>query len=90
MFDEKIKEMNENLEPFKPNVNPNKRVYTCKEIQDILGVSRTTIYHLIESKVFHTVRVGGQYRISKISFDKWLDSQSEINKNVNDANEKIA
>lgn len=50
-----------------------KQVYTCEEIQEILGISRSTAYRLIRSEVFHTVRIGGQYRISKKSFDAWLD-----------------
>lgn len=50
-----------------------KQVYTCEEIQEILGISRSTAYRLIRSEVFRTVRIGGQYRISKKSFDAWLD-----------------
>lgn len=50
-----------------------KQVYTCEEIQEILGISRSTAYRLIRSGVFRTVRIGGQYRISKKSFDAWLD-----------------
>lgn len=79
MFDEKIEKMNSNTEEFEILPCSNKRVYTCKEVQDILGISRTTVYNLINSKVFHSVRIGGQYRISKISFDKWLDNQSDNN-----------
>lgn len=79
MLDEKIEKMNGNTEGFEMLPCSNKRVYTCKEVQDILGVSRTTVYNLINSKVFHSVRIGGQYRISKISFDKWLDNQSDNN-----------
>ena len=75
MFDEKIEKMNSSTEGFEVLPCSNKRVYTCKEVQDILGVSRTTVYNLINSKVFHSVRIGGQYRISKISFDKWLDNE---------------
>ena len=74
MFEEKIVEMNANPEGI-PAPRYEKRVYTAEEIQDILGISRTTTYQLIRSKAFHSVRVGGQYRISKKSFDKWLDSQ---------------
>lgn len=77
IFDEKIKEMNKNLDSYEFKQD-GKRVYTCEEIQSILGVSRSTVYHLIKSNVFHTVRVGGQYRISKKSFDDWLNNQSEI------------
>ena len=79
MFDEKIEKMNSNTEEFEILPCSNKRVYTCKEVQDILGISRTTVYNLINSKVFHSVRIGGQYRISKISFDKWLDNQNDKN-----------
>ena len=77
MFEEKILEMNKNLKPYEIK-DQNKRVYTCNEIQNILGVSRTTVYQLIRSKVFNTVRVGGQYQISKKSFDKWLDEQNNL------------
>ena len=50
-----------------------KRTFTVDEIQDILGISRTTAYNLVKSKEFHSVRVGGHIRISKKSFDEWLD-----------------
>lgn len=73
MFEDKIEHMNENIGNI-PMMEYEKRVYTPDEIQDILGVSRTTIYQLIKSKVFHSVRVGGQYRISKKSFDDWLEN----------------
>ncbi len=55
--------------------NRDKRVYTVDEIQDILGIGRTSAYSLVKQKVFHSVRVGGSIRISKKSFDAWLDSQ---------------
>ena len=55
--------------------NTDKRVYTVDEIQDILGIGRTSAYSLVKQKVFHSVRVGGRIRISKKSFDAWLDSQ---------------
>ena len=34
----------------------------------------TDAYNLANSGEFRCVRVGGQYRISKKSFDKWLDA----------------
>ena len=55
--------------------NPDKRVYTVDEIQNILGIGRTSAYSLVKQRVFHSVRVGGSIRISKKSFDAWLDSQ---------------
>ena len=74
MFEDRIAEMNKRPESVAPAIPYEKRVYTVDEIQDILGVSKTTTYQLIKSKVFHSVRVGGQYRISKKSFDNWLDN----------------
>ena len=53
-----------------------KRVYTVDEIQDILEIGRTSAYSLVKQKLFRSVRVGGSIRISKKSFDEWLDSQN--------------
>ena len=52
-----------------------KRTYTVDEIQDILGISRPTAYALVKKSEFHSIRVGGHIRISKKSFDLWLDNQ---------------
>ena len=49
---------------------------TVDEIQDILGISRPTAYNLVKKGLFHSVRVGGHIRISKKSFDEWLDQKS--------------
>ena len=51
-----------------------KRCYSVKELQKILGVSRTGIYELLKRKEFRWVLVGGKYIISKASFDRWLDA----------------
>ena len=51
-----------------------KRTYTVSEIQDILEIGRTTAYNLIKQNLFRCVRVGGCIRISKKSFDAWLDT----------------
>ena len=50
-----------------------KRVYTVDEIIDILGIGKNAAYTLVNSGVFHSVKIGGHYRISKKSFDQWLD-----------------
>lgn len=50
-----------------------KRCYSVAELQEILGVSRQCIYELLKKKEFSWVMVGGKYRISKKSFDEWLD-----------------
>ena len=50
-----------------------KRCYTVKEIQEILGISRPTVYELLKKNEFRWVQIGTKYRISKKSFDGWLD-----------------
>ena len=54
---------------------PDIRAYTVDDIQHILKVSRTTVYELLKSKKFHSVRVAGQYRISKNVFDNCLNGE---------------
>ena len=56
------------------NVVFDKRTYTVDEIQDILEISRPTAYALVKKNEFHSIRVGGHIRISKKSFDSWLDN----------------
>ena len=59
-----------------PNTTCNKRTYTVQEIADILGISMTAAYALVHKELFKTVRIGAAIRISKASFDEWLDRQS--------------
>ena len=54
-----------------------KRCYTVKEIQTMLGISRPTVYDLLQEKKFRWFKIGNKYRISKNSFDEWLDQQME-------------
>lgn len=55
-----------------------KRCYTVQELQEILGVSRPTVYSLLKRNEFRWIQLdGGKYRISKKSFDDWLDKQPE-------------
>ena len=53
-----------------------KRCYKVKKLQEILGLSRTSIYELLKRKEFQWVVVGGKYIISKVSFDEWLDGSA--------------
>lgn len=76
MFQERITALNESETAYIES-DYDKRIYTVEEIQDILGVSKTSAYNLVKSNVFHSVKVGGQYRVSKKSFDKWLDGGEE-------------
>ena len=50
------------------------RTYTVNEVARILGVSQTRAYRLVQEGLFKSVRIGNAIRISKRSFDHWLES----------------
>ena len=55
-----------------------KRCYTVQEIQDILCISRASVYNLLKRNEFRWIRLeGSKYRLSKKSFDEWLDKDPE-------------
>ena len=59
-----------------PENIPEKRCYTVEDLQMILDVSRGSVYSLLKRKEFKWFQIGGgRYRISKKSFDEWLDEQ---------------
>ena len=74
MFEEKIATLNEHG-PMQglEDVPYEKRTYTVEEIQNILGISHTSAYSFVKQGLFRTVRIGNSIRISKKSFDDWLD-----------------
>ena len=51
-----------------------KRTYSVQEIADILLISRSMAYNLCKQPLFKTVKVGKYVRVSKPSFDEWLDT----------------
>ncbi len=53
-----------------------KRSYSVAEIAEILGVSKRSVYNLCSSGVIKSVRIGTKLRISKKSFDEWLDGEN--------------
>lgn len=73
MFEEKISKLNEDISERLALPAYEKRTYTVEEIQNILAIGRNAAYGLVKSNAFRTVRVGGSIRISKTSFDEWLD-----------------
>ena len=75
MFESEVNRANERLDSLPSAFE--KRVYTVDEIQDILSIGRNAAYDLVRTGQFHTVRIGGSIRVSKKSFDAWLDQQSD-------------
>lgn len=56
-----------------------KRAYTVEEIMEMLVIGKNTAYSLIKTGAFKSVKIGNHYRISKRSFDSWLDkSESQL------------
>lgn len=53
---------------------PESRCYTVEDLQAILMISKSSVYNLLKKKEFRWIRVGRSgYRISRKSFDEWLD-----------------
>lgn len=50
-----------------------KRSYSVEEAAKLLGVSKRSVYKLCSQNLFKLVRIGTKLRISKRSFDEWLD-----------------
>ena len=50
-----------------------KRTYSVEEVREILGIGRRKAYELCNSNSFKVLRIGRTLRVSKASFDFWLD-----------------
>lgn len=57
-----------------------KQFLTCKDIQEILGISRNTAYKLIRLPGFPKIKIGHSYRIPRDKFEAYLKeyNMSEI------------
>ena len=60
-----------------PEAGSEKRSYSVSEAAEILGVSKRSVYNLCAQGTFKTVRIGTRLRISKKSFDDWLDGSNQ-------------
>ena len=49
------------------------KVYTLEEIKDILKIGRNSSYNLLNKNYFKIIKLGKIVRISKKSFDNWLN-----------------
>lgn len=67
--------MNQAVKTMQGNV-PGSQTYKVEEIAEILSISRTSAYNLVKEGHFKVVRIGNAIRVSRKSFDEWLDAQS--------------
>ena len=65
--------MNQNVS----TTTPEKRSYTIEEICQILHIGRSRAMELCTSGAFRVVRIRRSLRISKRSFDAWLDQGNQ-------------
>lgn len=75
MLEQRIRTLNasDGMDPTMDD-DLDKRTYSVEDVQRILDISRSTAYQLIKKKLFRSVKAGKQIRISKSSFDAWLDA----------------
>ena len=52
------------------------KTYRVEDIAKILDIGRSSAYNLMREGHFKTVRIGTAIRISRKSFDEWLESQA--------------
>lgn len=51
-----------------------KKTYSVQEIANILQISKSKSYELCKEEHFKIIRIGRIIRVSKPSFDEWLES----------------
>lgn len=52
-----------------------KKFYTQKDIQEMTGCARSTIYNWINRDDFPKIRVGGRILVPIDRFEKWISDQ---------------
>lgn len=59
------------------DVVPQKLTLSVTEAANLIGVSRTTMYHLVKMKGFPTVQIGNRVLVSVKGLEKWVDEQAQ-------------
>ena len=73
LMEQRMAELNAHNAEKIPIPDNEKRAYSVDDIMAILDISRSSAYILIKKNLFRSVKIGNQLRISKASFDEWLD-----------------
>ena len=56
---------------------PGKCTYTVSEIASMLQIGKSKAYELCHQGCFQIIRIGKAVRVSKASFDNWLNDQNK-------------
>ena len=73
LMEQRMVELNAHNAEKSPIPDNENRAYSVDDIMTILDISRSSAYILIKKNLFRSVKIGNQLRISKASFDEWLD-----------------
>jgi len=73
LMEQRMAELSARNAEIRPVPDNEKRAYSVDDIMTILDISRSSAYILIKKNFFRSVKIGNQLRISKASFDEWLD-----------------
>ena len=73
LMEQRIAELSAHNAEKSPIPDNEKRAYSVDDIMAILDISRSSAYILIKKNLFRSVKIGNQLRISKASFEEWLD-----------------
>lgn len=73
LMEQRMAKLNAHNAEKSPIPDNEKRAYSVDDIMAILDISRSSAYILIKKNLFRSVKIGNQLRISKVSFDEWLD-----------------
>lgn len=63
---------------------------TARQLQDMLKLDRTTIYHMLHEGRLPGFKVGGQWRFARAEIDTWLTEQQCAHPNVTSADSRDA
>jgi excisionase family DNA binding protein len=74
MMEQRIQELNAKSATAEAPQRSEKRTYSVDDIMEILDIGRSTAYLLVKRNLFRSMKIGNQIRISKASFDSWLDN----------------
>ena len=55
---------------------PIQKTYKVGDVARILGIGRSSAYNLVKEGHFKVVRIGTSIRVSRKSFDEWLNNQA--------------
>jgi excisionase family DNA binding protein len=69
-----VQEINSKIAETEHIQRSEKRIYSVDDIMEILDIGRSSAYLLIKRNLFRSMKIGNQIRISKASFDTWLDN----------------